>query len=43
MVGMMAGAKPTEKRAMKYQCVLPLSGIALVHRHQPTMSTENGG
>ncbi len=40
---MMAGEKPQEKRAMKYGCVLPLSGIALVHQYQPTTSTESGG
>ena len=39
---MMAGEKPKEKRAMKYEFVLPLSGIAIVHQHQPTTDTENG-
>jgi hypothetical protein len=42
MVVMMAGEKPKEKRAMKDGCVLPLSGIALVHQYQPTTDTENG-
>jgi hypothetical protein len=40
---MMVGEKPKEKRARQYGCVLPLSGIALVHQHQPTTSTEIGG
>ncbi len=40
---MMAGEKPKEKHAMKYGFVPPLSVISIIHQHQPTTYTENGG